>query len=638
MIKVKSTLELLALLCGLLGVMPLYLYLDPAVQVLLPLAFILGIIGAKSDHYLVGPKLATVISFILFGLYLVQLNLANVVSPVVNILALLLAIRLLTEKSGRNYLQIFMLSIFCLAASTLLTLHVAFFPILVVLIFLVTTGLVLLTFYNQDPGMRLGKRQRRALLGTAAILPLGSLTLMIFFFFLLPRTQFPLWNFLNPGTTAESGFNEKVSPGIFANNAASRNLAFRAACEQLPVDSLYWRGTVLNRLEDNVWTRVEPRYESSRITGGRQVNCTIFLPSGSRYLFTPDRPLDLQGLRTQKDKDLVYKPYRPQKKDFSYEVRSSLNSSLEVNGRINRSIYLALPRRVPESIRQAAEEIAGQSDSPQSTITLLEDFFRRQNLTYSTSNLPVTANPLEEFLFNDKRGYCEYFASSFALMLRLAGVPSRLVGGYHGGEYNQLGGYYLVTDEMAHVWVEALVDDEWLRIDPSRLATNAETTLLARSRRPLPLMTRVGDFISYYWTQAVITYDMQKQFSTIRDTAKTLKDFKVEPQRFKQPALYVVALVAILLIFRTLHGYRKLSLQEKLLNRFHRAVRKRYKLNEIPESTGLLELANRLDDDDCRRFAELYAELAYSRLEWTEADKKQLQEILKRLEQHKPKD
>ncbi|MEJ2199438.1 MAG: transglutaminase family protein, partial [Desulfuromonadaceae bacterium] len=97
--------------------------------------------------------------------------------------------------------------------------------------------------------------------------------------------------------------------------------------------------------------------------------------------------------------------------------------------------------------------------------------------------------------------------------MRLAGVPSRLVGGYYGGEYNQFGGYYLVTEEAAHVWVEALLEDNcWLRIDPSTLADNAGEALLASRSRSLSFGRRLLDGIDYLWTQSVLTYDFSRQF------------------------------------------------------------------------------------------------------------------------------
>ena len=133
-----------------------------------------------------GPRLATLLTFVFFSVYLVQLNLNNIVPPAVNLLALLLSIRLVTEKQGRHYLQIFVLSLFCLAGSSLLSLNMIYLPALILMVAGVTIGLVLLTFFHRDPSLRLNRPQIITLLKTAAVLPIGSLLLMMVLFVILP--------------------------------------------------------------------------------------------------------------------------------------------------------------------------------------------------------------------------------------------------------------------------------------------------------------------------------------------------------------------------------------------------------------------------------------------------------------------
>src|SRR5690606_10098556 len=73
----------------------------------------------------------------------------------------------------------------------------------------------------------------------------------------------------------------------------------------------------------------------------------------------------------------------------------------------------------------------------------------------------------DEFLFDTRAGFCEHYASAFAVMLRAAGLPARVVTGYQGGEYNAIGGYYIVRQSDAHAWTEVWLEDEgWVRIDP----------------------------------------------------------------------------------------------------------------------------------------------------------------------------
>ena len=74
--------------------------------------------------------------------------------------------------------------------------------------------------------------------------------------------------------------------------------------------------------------------------------------------------------------------------------------------------------------------------------------------------MPLTTHPVEDFLFKYRYGNCEYFASAMAVMLRMSGIPSRLVGGYRGGYYIEVGKYYLIPEKNAHVWVEAYIDNK----------------------------------------------------------------------------------------------------------------------------------------------------------------------------------
>src|SRR6185369_3467324 len=141
---------------------------------------------------------------------------------------------------------------------------------------------------------------------------------------------------------------------------------------------------------------------------------------------------------------------------------------------INRQFYLQLPDRLPSRVMSLVSEIVRTGKDDQARVEFLESYFRNGGYRYSTKDLATGDRALEQFLFEKKQGHCEFFASSFALLLRAAGVPCRLVGGYLGGEYNELGGYYLITNDKAHVWVEAFIEGSgWMRIDPSSFAANA---------------------------------------------------------------------------------------------------------------------------------------------------------------------
>src|SRR5690606_18283335 len=95
----------------------------------------------------------------------------------------------------------------------------------------------------------------------------------------------------------------------------------------------------------------------------------------------------------------------------------------------------------------------------------VQNYFQQQNFQYSLS--PGRILSLEEFLLEKKIGLCSHYSSAVALVLRTKGIPARLVSGFLGGEFNEFGDYYLITQNDAHVWVEALHEGRWIRIDPT---------------------------------------------------------------------------------------------------------------------------------------------------------------------------
>jgi transglutaminase-like putative cysteine protease len=632
MVRVSSLLNLLSYAAAALGVAPLFLYLDLPVQFALPFAFAAGVFCDRRRRYPLSGGIATLLSIVCFFLYAVQISRDHLIEPVVNILALLLAVRLATEKSARNYLQVFVLAVFALASSSLLTLSAAFFLYLVLLVTGVTVGLVLLSFHAVDPQLVLSRRQTVRILSVSLTLPAISLVLMLAFFIILPRTQHPLWNFLNPAATATAGFSEEVRPGSFAGIAAVKEVALRVESERLPPDERYWRGIVLNTPAGSTWVRkAPPSGEIARIRGGRAILQTIYPePKPGNYLFALDVPHGVEGLSSSQAGDFIFRARGSLARRVKYTAVSVVGGDFEAIGPVDRDFYLAVPPHLSERVRQVAVGIAARGASASDRIALLEAFFANQQLDYATTDLPASDDPVDEFLFEKKRGYCEFFASSFALLLRLSGVPSRLVGGYYGGEYNEMGGYYLVTEDTAHVWVEALVDGRWVRLDPSRLARNAEASLLAPRVRGLNAGRRLLDTIDYYWNRAVVAYDLARQLQLLQQTNRQLRQFRV-PFDLPTAGGYLLAGIVGTIALIALVRRGRYSREERILRLFLRRVRKKHHLEAIPAATGLQELAKQLDDPVCREFAEIFGGGVYRDRKLTKEELKKLRVLVRKL-------
>jgi hypothetical protein len=472
----------------------------------------------------------------------------------------------------------------------------------------------------------------KTLLSVSLLMPAAAFPLMLFFFAILPRTQYPLWNFLNAAGSKVSGFSEKVEPGLTASVGVVKEPVFRAQCEKIAKDRLYWRGLVLNYYTGNAWVKGNiPSDESGRVAKGAIVRQTVYAESAkSGHLFTLNAPIRVFGVRGAMSGDLVFKGRPFSSRKIRYEVMSVPGSPIRTVGGVNRKYYLSLPSPLSPRMASIGREIALKGKTDAEKTKLLKEYFLSSGLNYTTSGLPVSKAPLDEFLFEKKRGNCEFFAASFALLLRAAGVPSRLVGGYFGGEYNELGGYYLITEDMAHVWVEAHVSGTgWITIDPTAFSTDFQTIL---EKRRLGFAHRLGmylDSFNYYWDRAVIGYDLERQFQLVNRAGLHFRRF---PIRLKSGGLllWIAFLPCIVFMIIALWRAAGVAREQKVLRGFLRKIQRRYPL-EITPADGVQKLADLSGDPVAKRFADTYCRAVYSDRKLTDEEYRLLKGLLRDL-------
>jgi transglutaminase-like putative cysteine protease len=630
MASISTLIALLCYVIALCGISPLFPWLETAPRLILAVGMLAGIWQERRGAWPLKNWMFNAAIVPVFLYYAQQFSTANPVQPVVSVLAIMLAVRLAGPKSARHYLQISALSLFCLSASSLFDLSPLFLAYLALMLLLVAVSLVLLAFYSQDPRMRLSRTELRKVLAAGVLMPLASLPLLLFFFPLLPRTQLPLWNFMAAPVARTSGFSEQVEPGSSSTASASPLLAFRAELPRQPQAQLYWRGTVFNRIEGRRWVRSPPPFETGSFKG-RRISQTVYPQPGlSRVLPALDAPVSLTLLRSRRASDSTYEYTGGAGKRFTYSAESVSSGSLAVTGDIKRSFYLTLPDDLPERIRQLAGRIRRQGGGDAARLELVKSFYRNGDYRYSMSGLPIGEHALEEFLFEKKQGHCEFFASSFALILRAAGVPARLVGGYLGGEYNDLGGYYLVSEGMAHVWVEVFISGQgWLRVDPSGFARNADA-VWAKPRLSLLRRVRLAvDALDYTWNRAVITYDFERQVDAVRTVGTRLQGVKVG-RTLKGTVPYLL-FAALIMFLAALVLQRKRffpSREERLLRAFYRRVERECGVRVERGRVGLFEIADLTGNAKVRAFADLYAGVVYRDRKLTDDEYRRLKNIL----------
>lgn len=641
MVAIRSLTAILTYVIGLCGMMPLFPWLTTFPRVILVAGLISGLWQDRRRNWQLKPWMQNVATVPPFFYYALQFSRSNPIEPVTSMLAIMLAVRLSGEKTVRHSLQIYALSMFCLASSSLFDLSPVFLIFLGLLLFLVAIALVLLTFQNQDHTMTVTPADLKRILFSGLLMPILAVPLLLFFFPIMPRTQLPLWHFLTPPSSRTSGYSDTVEPGSQSSIAESRALAFRAEMTRQALSQLYWRGTVFNRTDGNRWIRtIRIPAEQAEFTGQTVSQVIYPEPSASRILIALDRPVTLAQQRVTRSPDSVFELSGSAERRMIYTAESQPNGVVAQRNSINRPFYLQLPDRLPDRVQALASIIVRSGETDRARVAFLENYFRNGGYRYSTRDLAIGDRALEQFLFEKKQGHCEFFASSFALLLRAAGVPCRLVGGYLGGEYNELGGYYLITNDKAHVWVEAYIEGSgWMRIDPSSFAANAREVWTAAASRSLKLRaTLLLDSLNYAWNRSVITYDFEQQMKIARHVGSRLKG--VNPSKILRSSVPYVAsaLLCAGLLFAAGRASVFRSREQRILRRFLRTVERKFDMSTVEGGAGLFEIASAADNSHVSDFVAIYAGAIYHdrRLKDDECLRlKQILRVLKRMESNK---
>ena len=217
------------------------------------------------------------------------------------------------------------------------------------------------------------------------------------------------------------------------------------------------------------------------------------------------------------------------KKKFAFYAQSiSPVTNLNIK---EKSYYLQIPNTVDSKLIAWAKDHK-INKSELEFAEFLMDHFKSQNYFYNLKPNPI-GNNYSKFFFETKEGYCEYFAGTMALLLRAADIPSRIVTGYYGGRYNNLGDFYTFSQEDAHSWVEVWINNTgWIRFDPTQVIppSNIKNTINSFEREENNIAIEQNEFvkffgdkglnlwvkyIDYQWTNFLINYDSDQRSKLI---------------------------------------------------------------------------------------------------------------------------
>ncbi|RUL79779.1 transglutaminase TgpA family protein [Dyella choica] len=354
----------------------------------------------------------------------------------------------------------------------------------------------------------------------------ASLPLALTAFVLVPRLSSPLWGTNGP-SSAKTGLSDHMSPSDFNELLVDDTAAMRVSFDGTPPPQgqRYFRAFVMWDYDGRDWNRSE-QLEGTQIPveATRTIRYRISLePTHQRVLPVLDVPLDAPPQSQARTDGEIFAD-KPVDEVREYELRSALNYRFEPSlDPVTRLRALQLP----DGFDPRTRALAGQwrqryGHDNVAIIQAALAMFHDGGFSYTLLPAPLGRNAVDDFLFNTREGFCEHYASGFTVLMRAAGIPTRVVTGFQGGFWNQMGQYLLVRNADAHAWSEVWLEGRgWVRVDPTAAIRPQRITQgaagAAGNQLPwyqsglLESMRNHWDIVNRWWNQSVIGFDALRQ-------------------------------------------------------------------------------------------------------------------------------
>jgi protein-glutamine gamma-glutamyltransferase len=455
----------------------------------------------------------------------------------VHLVFFLAVLKILTAKTSRDHVYTAVIAFLELIAAAILSGNFNFFLFLTLyLVFgiaALTSGEIRRSMSKAQATSRAGLRRIHPRLAALAIsVTAGILVLTAGLFFLLPRTADAAFSRLISHRMHLPGFSNQVNLGEIGEiKTSSRAVMHIRVYGDVPA-GLKWRGETLPDFDGKRWFNPNRERDPVEVvqgeaelvapadrSPGRRLNYRVeFDDLDTDALFFAGIPetVLLHSRRVYRTGDGGVRLGHPPPPGFHYDAYSLLDERPETAGMRYpvpvlplelRERYLQLPEIDPR-IAPLARQMSEQRASDLARARAIESDLR-SHYGY-TLELPKRepADPLATFLFDRRKGHCEYFASAMTVMLRSLGIPARLAAGFQTGEYNPITELWLVRASDAHTWVEAWIPGRgWTTFDPTPPDPNPPA---------FAFLTRIGlylDAADTFWQQWVVGYDASQQGS-----------------------------------------------------------------------------------------------------------------------------
>ena len=477
--------------------------------------------------------------------------------------ALLQIVRLATRRGAAHDQQIIVLSLLHFVAGTVLggglTYGICFLGFLVV-----APGALVLSHLRREVegNYRQGARDRtglpvdvprilrsrrvvgRGFLAATCLLSVPILLFTTALFILFPRVGLSLLLLNHPHSGRMIGFSEHVDLGDVGVLRDDPTIALRFEVKDLAEPptrlTLRLRGTAFDAYDGRAWQRTQHElrpadhgldgndvYSLFRAPDERHDRLISFdlEPIDPPVVFLPPRAVALrvkpqnqillgEPLAVQRAAEDEFRYSGSDARGLRYDVYVDNGSEVlfEPMTPIDRARYLALPADMPSRVSDLAHRWTDGLTTSDAKARAIEDHLRREYGYDLKSPSQGNAQPVDHFLFESRRGHCEFFSTAMAMMLRGVGIPSRNVTGFVGGTWNRWGHYYAVREGDAHSWVEAYIDHPshpgWQTFDPT--PPSGAQPLEPRDGLYY-LMRDIAEALSQSWSSYVVDYDLRKQ-------------------------------------------------------------------------------------------------------------------------------
>jgi len=413
---------------------------------------------------------------------------------------------------------------------------------------------------------------------------------IIIFYLVFPRAEIN-FRLFNPASSS-LGIPDSINLGSFSEFSNSDEDVFTLINNNFKKDELYFRVKIFDYMEeDKSWRPsssyyLYDKYKSSfKVVDGRELNQTyqiILEPFKKKWIPSlKNSKLISNNIEISEDyfnqiyfsRDLI-----DRKKQISFK-RYKTNYYL---GEDLKDYYTKTPSNISNRLQKWV--LNNNTSTPTEFLDKVYKKFSDGSYYYNLSPQNFSGNNYENFFFDLKEGYCEYYAGTFVLLARLANIPSRIVTGYYGGELNDVGDFYKFKQKDTHAWAEVWLDDKgWVRIDPTSAIpdSNVRNTLnnIFSNKQFASNSLFSSNFfkkISYYfnyadfvWTQHLLSYDDNERKNFIKELLNL---------NFSKIYIWIFIPLFLFLIFKLLFNLNSKNIMRFYLYLILFGKRKKFKI------------------------------------------------------------